>query len=216
MIDSLVHCAELLHQSTISGPLADMDGAPYFLATIHRPSNVDDLAQLSEAIEILQSASRLAPLFFVTHPRTLERLKRLEGAESLVQGYGAAQKIERGFVYLLPPLAYLDFLRLMSSSSAVLTDSGGVQEETTFLGIPCLTLRENTERPVTVELGSNEIVGLDRSRILSHLASIITNSWKQPSKPVLWDGHAAERIVRVLSEKFGLANLHANMRAGNG
>ncbi len=216
MIDSLVACYELLHQSTVAGPLGHLNAARYFLATIHRPSNVDDPAQLSQVVDILESASRLAPVFFVTHPRTLERLKRLTGATSLVPMNGAAQKIECGSVYLLPPLAYLDFLRLMSRSSAVLTDSGGVQEETTFLGIPCLTLRTTTERPITVDLGTNEIVGLDQAKIISHVSSIVACNWKQTCKPpALWDGYAAERIVKVLRQTFGLADSNAEMEAAH-
>jgi UDP-N-acetylglucosamine 2-epimerase (non-hydrolysing) len=216
MIDSLVRYRGLLHQGTRVGAPDRLNDEPYFLATIHRPSNVDDPAQLAQVLRILESASRLAAVFFVTHPRTLERLKRLEEGANLVQLDEAAQKIERRFVYVLPPLAYLDFLRLMAASSAVLTDSGGVQEETTFLGIPCLTLRSNTERPVTVELGTNELVGLDEGKILSHLASIAARKWKRASKPSLWDGHAAGRIVSVLRQKFGLPASSAEMGAVNG
>ena len=115
-----------------------------------------------------------------------------------------AHDIRRGFVYLLPPLGYLEFLQLMSKSTAVLTDSGGIQEETTFLGIPCLTLRDNTERPVTVELGTNEIVGLDGHKILACLHSILKGEWKQASVPLLWDGRAAERVLDVLRKAYGL------------
>ena len=111
-------------------------------------------------------------------------------------------EIQRGSIYLLPPLGYLEFLQLMSKSAAVLTDSGGVQEETTFLGIPCLTLRDNTERPVTVELGTNEIVGLDGGKILSCLRSIMRGDWKKASVPPLWDGRAAERALEVLRKVY--------------
>jgi UDP-N-acetylglucosamine 2-epimerase (non-hydrolysing) len=200
MIDSLVDCQRLFREAEAQGPLARLDGTPYFLATIHRPSNVDDPAQLLQVLDILESASRRAPLFFVTHPRTLQRLKQVKRAEKLIEVNEQVQSIRPGFIYVLPPLPYLEFLGLMSKSKAVLTDSGGIQEETTFLGIPCLTLRNNTERPSTVELGTNQIVGLDREAILSSLCRIIGNDRRPASIPPLWDGRAAERIVAVLAK----------------
>jgi UDP-N-acetylglucosamine 2-epimerase (non-hydrolysing) len=198
MIDSLVACYRFVGQSTVTGPLAALDGAPYFLATIHRPSNVDDPTQLSQVLKILESTSRFAPLLFVTHPRTHQRLQRLDKVDCLVELNGKCENIQRGFIYLLPPLPYMKFLQLMAKSRALLTDSGGIQEESTFLGIPCLTLRHNTERPSTVELGTNEIVGLDEQKIASHLENIMECRWKAAVKPPLWDGHAAERVVGVL------------------
>jgi UDP-N-acetylglucosamine 2-epimerase (non-hydrolysing) len=204
MIDSLVDCQRLFCKAPAQGPLAALNGAPYFLATIHRPSNVDDPAQLVRVLEILESASRLAPLFFVTHPRTLQRLQQVKRAEKLVEVTDQVKCIRPGFIYLLPPLPYLDFLRLMSKSTAVLTDSGGIQEETTFLDIPCLTLRENTERPSTVELGSNRIVGLDAETIAACLDEIACGRWKKRLKPPLWDGAAAQRVVQALCGAYGL------------
>jgi UDP-N-acetylglucosamine 2-epimerase (non-hydrolysing) len=205
MIDSLVHCYSLLDQSPKNDSISVLDGRSYFLTTIHRPSNVDDPAQLSRVIKILESASDLAPVFFVTHPRTRDRLRAVNGHNRPVYLNDGLRKIQTGSIYLLPPLAYLDFLRLMSKSQAVLTDSGGIQEETTFLSIPCLTLRENTERPITVEVGSNEIVGLDCQRIATSLENIMAGEWKRAVKPPLWDGRAAERVVGVLMKSFGLA-----------
>jgi len=167
---------------------------------MHRPSNVDDPIQLTKVLDILKSASRYAPVLFVTHPRTRERMKTLTTELEFVEVEGNLEDLKDGVVYLLPPLSYLDFLYLMARATAVLTDSGGIQEETTFLGVPCLTLRENTERPITVEIGSNEIVGLDKKRILTALERIFHgNNWKNPKVPPLWDGKAAERIVEVLS-----------------
>jgi UDP-N-acetylglucosamine 2-epimerase (non-hydrolysing) len=200
MIDSLVDCYRLLGVTPVQGPLAAINGAPYFLATIHRPSNVDNPMQLLEVLEILESASRLAPVFFVTHPRTYPRLQQMNRADKLVELNGKAANIQRGFIHVLPPLPYMEFLRLMSKSKALLTDSGGIQEETTFLGIPCLTLRNNTERPSTVELGTNEIVGLDHQKISAHLENIMGGRWKDAMKPALWDGRAAERVVGVLKK----------------
>jgi UDP-N-acetylglucosamine 2-epimerase (non-hydrolysing) len=201
MIDCLVDCYGLVDETPAHGPLAAINGAPYFLATVHRPSNVDDPAQLLRVLEILESASRLAPVLFVSHPRTYRRLQQTKRADKLVELNGNAASIEQGFVYLLPPLPYMEFLRLMSKTRALLTDSGGVQEETTFLNIPCLTLRDNTERPVTVELGTNQIVGLDHGRIISSLCRIMENSWSTAVTPPLWDGRAAERIVKVLQQE---------------
>lgn len=203
MIDSLVDCYKLLGETPVQGPLATINGAPYFLATIHRPSNVDGPAQLVRVIKILESASQAAPVFFVTHPRTRERLQAVNGNHRLIDVDGGLQKYHEGCIYLLPPMAYLDFMRLMSKSKAVLTDSGGIQEETTFLGIPCLTLRDNTERPITVELGSNKIVGLDCQRILSCLNNVMGNHWKHAVTPPLWDGRAAERVVEILRNAYG-------------
>jgi UDP-N-acetylglucosamine 2-epimerase (non-hydrolysing) len=203
MIDSLVNCYPYIDRPA-AGPLGSIDRTPYFLATIHRPSNVDQPAQLLRVLDILEAASRLAPVFFVTHPRTRERLQALNRADKLIDFSSNGKKIERGFIYLLPPLPYLEFLRLMARSRALLTDSGGIQEETTFLDIPCLTLRENTERPSTVELGSNEIVGLDAAKIAAALDEIVQGRWKKGLKPPLWDGAAAQRVVRVLRSAYGL------------
>jgi UDP-N-acetylglucosamine 2-epimerase (non-hydrolysing) len=198
MIDSLVQCYEVLKQKPLDGVLANVESRAYFLATIHRPANVDDPAQLAQVMEILSSASELAPLFFVSHPRTRERLQRVKAGHRLIELNDSLERLELGCIYLLPPLPYSDFLRLMAGSKAVLTDSGGVQEETTYLGIPCLTLRENTERPVTVEMGNNQIVGLDHRRIFASLCRIMENTWPTTSIPPLWDGRAAERIVEIL------------------
>ena len=207
MIDSLVHCYGLLEEIPMHGPLAGLNGRSYFLATIHRPSNVDDPAQLSQVLDILESASDLAPLFFVTHPRTSERLRQIKTNGKLAEMNGNSQNIQPGSIYLLPPLPYIDFLRLLSKTKAVLTDSGGIQEESTFLGIPCLTLRENTERPITLDQGSNELVGLDLDKIVFCLQQILTDCWKTTVTPPLWDGHAAERVVTMLKTKYcGLAS----------
>ena len=202
MIDSLVECQRLLREAQPHGLSATLNGAPYFLATIHRPSNVDDPAQLLQVLEILESVSRLAPVLFVTHPRTWARLKQRNRLEEPVEMYRQGQTIRRSVTYLLPPLPYFEFLHLLSRSKAVLTDSGGIQEETTFLGIPCLTLRNNTERPSTVELGTNQIVGLDCKTILSCLCCI-SEDFRPVSIPPLWDGHAAGRIVAVLRTSRG-------------
>jgi UDP-N-acetylglucosamine 2-epimerase (non-hydrolysing) len=165
---------------------------------------VDNPQQLLRVLEIFESASQLAPLLFITHPRTMDRLRQVKMNSGLVYISDCAAKIQRGYCYVLPPLGYLEFLQLMSKSTAVLTDSGGVQEETTFLGIPCLTLRHNTERPVTIALGTNQIVGTDSQKILTALDNIMRGRWKEASIPPLWDGRAAERIVGILTRAYGI------------
>jgi UDP-N-acetylglucosamine 2-epimerase (non-hydrolysing) len=204
MIDSLIQCYPLLNEIPMNALIAAANGTPYFLTTIHRPANVDDLAQLSRVIRILESASELAPVLFVTHPRTRERLQAINGNNRLLDFDENLRTIRHGSIYILPPLPYLEFLHLLSRSQAVLTDSGGIQEETTFLRIPCLTLRNNTERPVTIELGSNDMVGLDCQKIASCLEKITTGRWKEALRPPLWDGCAAERVVTVLMNRFDL------------
>lgn len=156
--------------------------------TLHRPSNVDDPQVLRRLLTTLQRVSEQVPLVFPVHPRTLSRIEAA-GLEPLL----ASARILR-----LPPLGYLEMLGLMSAARLVLTDSGGMQEETTALGVPCLTLRENTERPITVEEGTNTIVGTDAQRIERAVAEIIAGGGKSGRIPELWDGHAAQRIAEVL------------------
>jgi UDP-N-acetylglucosamine 2-epimerase (non-hydrolysing) len=206
MIDSLLHCQKMFDRIPWNGPLAALNGTPYFLVTIHRPSNVDHPGKLSQVLEILASASQMAPIFFVAHPRTQDRLRGVQRGNKLIDITDSMPAIQNGFIYLLPPLTYFDFLRMMSNCKAVLTDSGGIQEETTFLRIPCLTMRENTERPVTVKLGTNRIVGLERETILSSLRTIIEGTWQKASIPPLWDGRAAERVTELLRGHFRLPN----------
>ncbi|MFB3904129.1 MAG: non-hydrolyzing UDP-N-acetylglucosamine 2-epimerase [Acidobacteriota bacterium] len=198
MIDSLVRLSAQLARNGDRPGVRGVAKGGFYLATMHRPSNVDDPGQLTKVLDILRSASDRQAVLFVAHPRTRERLRQLGPDERFVEIRRDVEEIQPGLVYLLPPLSYLDFLFTMSRATAVLTDSGGIQEETTFLGIPCLTLRENTERPVTVEVGSNEIVGLDQVRILACLDRISEGRWKKTAIPPLWDGRAAQRIVDVL------------------
>jgi len=157
--------------------------------TLHRPSNVDDPQTLRRLLAVLRGISERVPLVFPVHPRTMSRIKAA-GVEKLLAD---------SRILCLPPLGYLEMLGLMSTARLVLTDSGGMQEETTALGVPCLTLRENTERPVTVEEGTNTIVGTDAQRIEQGVADIITTGGKSGRVPELWDGLAARRIADVLS-----------------
>ena len=190
MIDSLQMNIQKARQSDI---LARLGAAAksYGLVTLHRPSNVDDPAQLVEIIETLSTIAGELPLYFPVHPRTRAHLK-----DHKIDVHSRLQ--------LIDPLGYLDFLRLMSDSSVVLTDSGGIQEETTVLGIPCLTLRDNTERPVTIEEGTNILAGTHKNSILAAWAEL-KRTPKTGRIPKYWDGNAAARCLEVLRAYFSSA-----------
>ena len=165
-------------------------GSEFGLVTMHRPSNVDDPVVLKRLLETLADISQTLPLVFPLHPRTADRVER----------NGLREIIGNGRISLLPPLGYLELLGLMKSARLVLTDSGGIQEETTALGIPCITMRESTERPITVEQGTNTIVGSDSAQIMACFQDVIRTGGKTGRIPDLWDGQAAERIARVILE----------------
>src|SRR5205085_3713911 len=162
------------------------EGLPerYALVTLHRPSNVDDSASLKGILEALLEINRRIAVVFPVHPRTRQRIAELE--------------IPLSNLHLSEPLPYLEFLALQSRAVVVLTDSGGIQEETTYLGVPCLTLRDNTERPITVTIGTNILVGQDRHKLTSELTKILDGGAKRGQVPPLWDGRASDRIADVL------------------
>lgn len=187
MIDSL---RRHLAQARESGALErlGLQARSYGLVTLHRPANVDDPERLADILRALETISRDTPLLFPVHPRTRARLE-------------AGGRAAGGRLQLVEPLGYLDFLCLMAESAIVLTDSGGVQEETTALGVPCLTLRENTERPVTIEQGTNRLAGVHSATILA--------AWEEAKRqpksgriPDLWDGRAAERCLAALRTEY--------------
>jgi UDP-N-acetylglucosamine 2-epimerase (non-hydrolysing) len=184
MIDTLVR---LLPRAEKEFPATTVS-SPYALVTLHRPSNVDDLAWLRELLGTLADLSRELAVVFPVHPRTRKALSTIGGAEG------------NGHLRLLDPLPYLEFLALQRHARLVITDSGGIQEETTFLGIPCLTVRENTERPITITHGTNQLVGRDLTRLRNRASEILRNNAAEniPARIPLWDGHAAERIARVI------------------
>jgi len=157
--------------------------------TLHRPSNVDTPAALSEALTILRDAAARLPLVWPVHPRTRANIER----------FSLGHMISDAPIMLLEPQGYLEMLGLLAEARVVLTDSGGIQEETTALGVPCLTLRENTERPITVAQGTNTVVGLSRSRVLACLDEVMKSGGKRGRVPELWDGHAAPRIAAHLA-----------------
>jgi UDP-N-acetylglucosamine 2-epimerase (non-hydrolysing) len=190
--------------------------APYALVTLHRPSNVDDLPWLRELLTTLTELSSHLNIVFPVHPRTRQRLNDLESAPATVATAASSasdrRRQEAQFVatqtaqlLLLDPLPYLQFIALQRHAAVVITDSGGIQEETTFLGVPCLTVRENTERPITIIMGTNQLVGRDltklRSAVENILASKLASSGAKIPEPhpiPLWDGHAADRIASFL------------------
>ena len=206
MIDSLLACRRMAERSTIlerMGLTPKRYGADYALVTLHRPSNVDAVEPLAAILDALAQLSWELPVVLPVHPRTRARLQEFKlthYVDPLVLN-GTPVVIRPGRISLFEPVGYLDFLRLMSAARVVLTDSGGIQDETTCLGVPCLTLRENTERPVTMTSGTSTLVGTDRDRILSGARGALDNGRSALTLPPMWDGHAAERIVDVLVEK---------------
>ncbi|HEX7312830.1 MAG TPA: UDP-N-acetylglucosamine 2-epimerase (non-hydrolyzing) [Pyrinomonadaceae bacterium] len=193
MIDSLLRQLKSAEASRVREELGVVE-KDYAVVTLHRPSNVDDPVVLGRVLSALARIGQSLPVVFPIHPRTRKNLEEFGLLETNEPGSG---------VRFVEPLGYLDFLRLYSGARLVLTDSGGIQEETTALGIPCLTLRENTERPVTVELGTNRVVGTDPERIVAEAeVALLKDTRKEPPRvPPLWDGHAAGRILDALLER---------------
>ena len=188
MVDNVLYQRDLLAKQQVGSGSASAfkaEHAKYGVVTLHRPSNVDDPVVFGRIAGALREVSQQLPLVFPVHPRTRASMQR-HGID-----LGPA-------VQLVPPLAYMEFLDLWKDATVVLTDSGGLQEETTALGIPCLTLRENTERPVTVTDGTNVLVGSDAELIRAEVDRILDGRGKQGRRPPLWDGDAARRIVDVL------------------
>ncbi|MBS1904803.1 MAG: UDP-N-acetylglucosamine 2-epimerase (non-hydrolyzing) [Bacteroidetes bacterium] len=195
MIDSVVKYRDAAQRKFAS--LASRFGIAskqFALVTLHRPSNVDDKANLTLLVDLFEKMSLLTTkIVFPVHPRTRKRFEEF-GLAARVAANTALELIE--------PLGYLDFLALQDAAAVVVTDSGGVQEETTALGVPCITARENTERPCTIEVGTNELVGLDITRILELTQKAMLGQWKNARVPEHWDGRASERILAVLKEKI--------------
>jgi UDP-N-acetylglucosamine 2-epimerase (non-hydrolysing) len=188
MIDTLL---AHLPKARAAGPQARMGVEPgrYGVLTLHRPSNVDDPEVFGGLVEALGEIQRHLPIVFPLHPRTRKRMEDF--------GLGPRMAALAG-LRLCEPLGYLEFLGLTADAKLVLTDSGGLQEETTALGIPCLTIRENTERPVTVSEGTNTLVGVDPRRIVDEVMRVLSGTGKAGRVPALWDGGASERIAEVL------------------
>jgi UDP-N-acetylglucosamine 2-epimerase (non-hydrolysing) len=162
---------------------------PYAVLTLHRPSNVDGAIALERMLRAVAKAARRLPIVFPVHPRTRDRL----------DATGLATLTRLPGLHATPPLGYLDMLALLDRAELVLTDSGGVQEETTYLGVPCLTLRAGTERPATVTDGTNRMVGTRPERVLTEIERVLDGDRPLPRRPPLWDGRAAERVADVLA-----------------
>jgi len=193
MIDTLARNLGKALATRRGADLGLADGE-YLVSTFHRPSNVDSLEALTGVVETLEALAARAPLVLPLHPRTRHAAER----------HGLLQRLEAlPGLHLTAPLGYLEFLGLVARARAVVTDSGGIQEESTYLGVPCLTLRANTERPVTCEIGTNTLLGNDREALLAAIDAIMAGTYKQGRQPPLWDGRAAERICDVIVRELG-------------
>jgi UDP-N-acetylglucosamine 2-epimerase (non-hydrolysing) len=192
MIDTLLKNRQQAEDSPILEQLS-LQSERYAVLTLHRPANVDDPAVFGGLLSALEAIQKDLPIVFPIHPRTMRNLS----ASNLA---GRIEKMSN--LRLIEPAGYLDFLKLMAHARLVLTDSGGIQEETTILRVPCLTLRENTERPITAQFGSNRIVGADPENILPAYRQVMSGPPRTGQIPPLWDGHAAQRIVKILLEKL--------------
>ncbi|HOF18737.1 MAG TPA: UDP-N-acetylglucosamine 2-epimerase (non-hydrolyzing), partial [Phycisphaerae bacterium] len=192
MIDTLLKNRAKADQSKILGDLG-LQPRSYAVLTLHRPSNVDNPAIFGRLLDALEVVQRDLPIIFPIHPRTRKNIPAMGLADRV-----AAMKNLR----MIDPAGYLDFLKLTADAKVVLTDSGGIQEETTILKVPCITMRENTERPITAEVGSNQLVGTDPKKILEAYRRVADGALREPQIPPLWDGHAAERIAEILAKKL--------------
>jgi UDP-N-acetylglucosamine 2-epimerase (non-hydrolysing) len=192
MIDSLLYYRKKAAGSKMLERLAVTPGR-FMLVTLHRPSNVDTREGLNRILSVFEQLQRSPAIVFPVHPRTRKMLA-LHGLES------RAKAIQN--LILIEPAGYLEFLQLLDNAQLVLTDSGGLQEETTYLGVPCLTMRENTERPITCEVGTNELCGQDVGKIVRKSLEVFDGKPKKGEVPPLWDGQAARRIAGIMMEQI--------------
>jgi UDP-N-acetylglucosamine 2-epimerase (non-hydrolysing) len=196
MIDSLVQSIKTARESELAAKLA-LQRRGYGVLTLHRPANVDDVDKLRAVLSAVSEIARELPVLFPVHPRTQARIAAA-GIEDM-QSWDGKHTIQGKGIWMMGPASYLDFLGIVDGAALVITDSGGIQEESTFMGVPCLTFRDNTERPATIEYGTNILVGTDPAALLYHAAEVLrqVKSGRESSHkiPPLWDGHAAERIV---------------------
>ena len=190
MIDSLLFYLERAERSRIVEELGVAPGR-YVLVTLHRPSNVDESGVFAGIMGALADVARRLPVVFPVHPRTRKMIESARGAFEIPES-----------LKLIEPLGYLDFVKAMRHARIVITDSGGIQEETTVLGIPCITVRENTERPITIEMGTNVLVGADPAKIRAEAARILDGDVRAHRVPPLWDGKTAGRIADIVERHF--------------
>lgn len=199
MVDTLLSHRDKADKSKILETLNLTNGngvRDYAILTLHRPSNVDFREIFEGIIEPIHELSNKIPVIFPAHLRTQKQINAF-GMEKYF--YDSVSTDNRHGISLLDPLGYLDFLKLMSNAKVVLSDSGGIQEETTILGVPCLTLRENTERPITITEGTNKLVGTNSDKIIFQAKNVLRNGRREVRIPALWDGNAAERILQILT-----------------
>jgi len=195
MIDTLLKSKELANSKIKK--FNKLKKEDYGLLTLHRPSNVDNKRIIHEIFEALTEISKKIPIIFAAHPRTKKMIKEFGLSYYFQKTLNFDLPRIKG-IYIIPPLSYLEFLYLMDSAKLVLTDSGGIQEETTVLGIPCLTLRENTERPITIKEGTNILVGSNKDKIIKESFTILNDKGKTGKIPEFWDGKASQRILNIL------------------
>jgi UDP-N-acetylglucosamine 2-epimerase (non-hydrolysing) len=184
MIDSMV---KFMHKIEVSNHGIDLNS--YILCTLHRPSNVDNKETLTQLLAVLKEISETIDIVFPMHPRTKKRL--------IEEGYNLKDQSK---IHFIDPLGYFEFIKLQKEASIIITDSGGIQEESTFLGVPCLTLRENTERPITISQGTNQLIGSDYEKLKTAVRKLLNKKVEKLSPPKFWDGNTAKRIVNYLSE----------------
>jgi UDP-N-acetylglucosamine 2-epimerase (non-hydrolysing) len=187
MIDSLIKFQSKINESKVLERFT-LEKGKFLVMTFHRPSNVDNKENLTRILNALNSISKDVKIIFPIHPRTIKN----------AENFGLKHLIESSQITLCEPLGYLGFMKLISSSVGVVTDSGGIQEETTFLGVPCLTVRNNTERPITAEVGTNTLLELNEAHIERYVKDILTGKYKKGAIPELWDGKSSERIVDAI------------------
>ena len=186
MIDSLVYYMPKINSSAILNHF-NINEKEYVVATFHRPSNVDNIESLNRLISFLNSIAKNKTVLFPVHPRTMHKLKE----------FNLLSDIDKN-IKITEPIGYIDFLKLVKNAALIITDSGGIQEESTFLQVPCITVRNNTERPVTIDVGTNYLAGTDFKKVASIASEILSGNSKEGSIPELWDGKAAKRIVEII------------------
>lgn len=210
MVDSLMSILPYIKKSKIFSRLNSIlpqgnFGQEYALLTLHRPSNVDNKKILSRELNCISKISKEIPILFPVHPRTKKQIQTFglqEKINWLNEEFQLLNRLNKNHIYGLPPLGYLDFMALMQSAKMVFTDSGGIQEESTVIGVPCITLRENTERPVTLHQGTNILAGTDPDKIKKAFVYAISKNRIKTKIPELWDGKTAKRIVNVLTNRL--------------
>jgi UDP-N-acetylglucosamine 2-epimerase (non-hydrolysing) len=190
MIDSLVHLLPKVEKSAILSKLS-LHEKGYVLVTLHRPANVDNKDRLTDMFEVLERVAEKKNVIFPMHPRTKKNLEKFELARFM-----------NGKVRIIEPVGYIDFIALTKNGAIVLTDSGGIQQETTYLGVPCITLRDNTELPVTISMGTNILAGTDMKKAEPIINDRLTERSLKYDIPPLWDGKAAERIVKIIADRL--------------